>query len=41
MIIIEFPSRAALDACFSSEEYRAIAGERESSVDARAVIAEE
>ena len=41
VIIIEFPSRAALDACFSSEEYRAIAGERTGSVDARAVIAEE
>ena len=41
IILIEFPDRDSLNACFSSEEYRAIAGERESSVDARAVIAEE
>ena len=40
VILIEFPDREALNACFSSDEYKAIAGERESSVDARAVIAE-
>ena len=41
VIIIRFPSREKLDACFSSEEYRQIMHERIDSVDARAVIAEE
>ena len=41
VIIIKFPSREKLDACFSSEEYRQIMHERIDSVDARAVIAEE
>ena len=41
VIIIRFPSREKLDACFSSEEYRQIMHERIGSVDARAVIVEE
>ena len=41
VIIIKFPSREKLDACFSSEEYRQIMYERIDSVDARAVIVEE
>ena len=41
VIIIRFPSREALQACFSSAEYKAIEQERTGSVDARAVIAEE
>ena len=41
VIIIRFPSREKLDACFSSEEYRHIMHERIDSVDARAVIVEE
>lgn len=41
VIIIRFPSREKLDACFSSEEYRQIMHERIDSVDARAVIVEE
>ena len=41
VIIIKFPSREKLDACFSSEEYRQIMHERIDSVDARAVIVEE
>ncbi|MGN0715524.1 MAG: DUF1330 domain-containing protein, partial [Anaerovoracaceae bacterium] len=41
VIVIRFPSRKALDACFGSAEYQAIAGKRAGSVDARAVIAEE
>ena len=40
VIIIRFPSREKLDACFSSEEYRQIMHERIDSVDARAVIVE-
>ncbi|MBO4317815.1 MAG: DUF1330 domain-containing protein [Mailhella sp.] len=39
-IIIRFPTRERLDACFASEEYRAIMHERMQSVDARAMIAE-
>ncbi len=41
VIIIRFPSREKLDACFSSDEYRHIMHERTDSVDARAVIVEE
>ncbi|MGN1413496.1 MAG: MBL fold metallo-hydrolase [Anaerovoracaceae bacterium] len=41
LIVIRFPSREALDTCFGSAEYQAIAGMRADSVDARAVIAEE
>lgn len=41
VIIIRFPSKEKLDACFSSEEYRQIMNERIGSVDARAVIVEE
>ncbi len=41
VIIIRFPSKEKLDACFSSEEYRQIMHERIDSVDARAVIVEE
>ncbi len=41
VIIIRFPNRESLNACFSSEKYRAIAHERAESVDARAIIAED
>ena len=41
VIIIRFPSRDALNQCFSSEEYKAIMNKRVSSVDARAIIVEE
>lgn len=41
IIVIRFPSRAALDACFGSREYLDIAGKRAGWVDARAVIAED
>ena len=41
VIIICFPSREKLDACFASEEYRRIMYKRIESVDARALIVEE
>jgi len=41
VIIIRFPSREKLDACFASDEYRRIMHERANSVDARAVIVED
>ena len=41
IIIIRFPSREKLDACFASDEYRRIMHERANSVDARAVIVED
>ena len=41
VIIIRFPSRERLDACFASDEYRQIMHERIDSVDARALIVEE
>ncbi len=41
VIIIRFPDRERLDACFASAGYRAIMHERMDSVDARAVIAEQ
>ena len=34
VILIEFPDREALNACFSSDEYKAIAGERAVSMPA-------
>lgn len=40
VIIIEWKTREQLEACFSSEEYRVIAGKRENSVDSRAIIVE-
>ncbi len=40
VILIRFDSREALDACFSSPEYRAIMSKRVNSVDSRAVIVE-
>lgn len=41
VIIIKFPSREKLDACFASDEYRRILHDRVDNVDARAVIVEE
>lgn len=41
VIIIRFPSREKLEACFDSDEYRQIMHERVDNVDARAVIVEE
>ena len=38
VIVIRFPSREKLDACFASEEYQHIMHEREDNVDARALI---
>ena len=38
VIVIRFPSREKLDACFASEEYRQIMHERADNVDARALI---
>ena len=38
VILIRFPSRQALDACFASEEYQRIMKKRIESVDARALI---
>ncbi|MBR2256099.1 MAG: DUF1330 domain-containing protein [Blautia sp.] len=35
VIIIKFPSREKLDACFASDEYRRIMHERTDSVDAK------
>lgn len=40
VIVIRFAAREALDACFSSDEYKAIMSKRKKSVDSRAVIAE-
>lgn len=40
VILIRFPSRERLDACFASPEYRAIMMKRVNSVDARAIIVE-
>ena len=40
VIVIRFPSREKLDACFASDEYRKIIHERVDHVDARALIAE-
>lgn len=41
VIIICFPSRDQLDACFNSAEYKNIMNERLECVDARALIVEE
>ena len=41
VIIIRFPSREKLEACFASDEYRRIMHDRVDNVDARAVIVEE
>lgn len=41
VIMIRFPDRAALEACFASEEYRAIQDLRLASVRSSAVIAED
>ena len=40
VIVIRFPSRQALDDCFSSKEYKDIMNKRIDSVDARALIVE-
>lgn len=40
VVIIEWKSKEQLKACFSSEEYKKIAGKRENSVDSRAMIVE-
>ena len=40
VILIKFPSRQALDACFASDSYKNIMHERIDSVDARALIVE-
>ncbi|MCL2352329.1 MAG: DUF1330 domain-containing protein [Firmicutes bacterium] len=40
VIVIEFPSRARLDECFSSEEYNSIKALRENTVVAESVIVE-
>lgn len=40
VILIEWDSREQLERCFSSEEYRSIAGKRENTVDSRAMIVE-
>ena len=40
VIVIRFPSRTELDACFASREYRDIMMKRVNSVDAKAVIVE-
>lgn len=39
MIVIEFPSREQLEACFSSEQYQKIKQKRETSVKSMAIIA--
>jgi uncharacterized protein (DUF1330 family) len=41
IIVIEFPTKERLDACFRSEEYRGITAFRESDVVAETVIVEE
>ena len=41
VIVIRFPNREKLEACFGSEQYKAIVFERAESVDARAIIVEE
>ncbi|MDO5132717.1 MAG: DUF1330 domain-containing protein [Eubacteriales bacterium] len=40
VIVIRFPSKEALHACFGSREYREIQEKRAGSVDARGVIVE-
>ena len=41
VIVIRFPNREKLEACFGSEQYKAIAFEQAESVDARSIIVEE
>ena len=41
VIVIRFPNREKLEACFGSEQYKTIVFERAESVDARAIIVEE
>ncbi len=41
VIVIKFETRAQLDACFASSEYKAVKGLRENSVKTTAFIAEE
>ena len=41
VIVIRFPDKTALEACFASEEYRAIRDLRLASVRSSAVIAED
>lgn len=40
VILIKFPTKAKLEECFASQEYRAIMSKRVNSVDARAIIVE-
>lgn len=39
-IVIKFPSRESIDACFSSESYQKIMMNRINNVDSRAIIVE-
>ena len=41
IVIIEWDTEEQIKSCFSSTEYREIAGKRENSVDSRAIIVEE
>jgi len=40
VVLIRFPSRAAMEGCFGSPEYRAIAPLREHSIESRALVFE-
>lgn len=40
VVIIEWDAKEQLEACFSSVEYKEIAGKRENSVDSKAIIVE-
>ena len=40
VILIRFDTRERLEACFASEDYRAIMSKRADSVDSRAIIVE-
>lgn len=40
VILIEFPTMADMDACFSCDEYKGIIEKRENCVDARAIVVE-
>lgn len=41
VIIIQWQSKAQMEQCFASAEYRKLAGKRENSVDSRAIIVED
>ncbi len=41
IVILKFPDKATLGACFSSPEYKAIASLRENSTTGKAVIVED